>query len=649
VKRTLSSDQIPSVGDGNTLIGIACSHGVVVAPAIVLGTSRMGFPRRRVPAEEVPKEWARFVDAVCDVQADLRAMIDKLEDEGRVEASILEAYLLMVGDETLARQVHGHVHERRRCADWAVASASDHLAGRLASVDDPYIQERSHDIRFVGERLLRALVGDAGTTMLSIDEPSIIVAHDLSPADTAAFAGAPVVGFVTEMGSRTSHTAIMARALEIPAVLGVTEVLQRIATGDSVVVDGLRGRVVVSPTEEQLEDAERRAARYTAMAVELNAHKDLPAVTTDAVKVSLNANIELPEEAAIALAHGAEGVGLYRTEFLYVNRSAPPSEDTQLEIFRRVLKDLGPLPTTLRTFDIGGDKFVTTFQVPGEMNPMLGLRAVRLALAEQDVFMTHLRAMVRATAFGQVRIMIPLVSTLDELRVVRQLLRRAHDDVRAAGQACADNIELGVMIEVPAAAIMADVFAAHADFMSIGTNDLVQYALAIDRTNRALAYLASPFDPSVLRLIDTVIRAGKKEDCPVSVCGEMASEPYGALMLIGLGVRNLSMESVAIPEVKEAIRRASCEELEQLARTALEMSTAVEVETLLTDAFEPRLHDILTGQPQSIPFGTGAVSSRGSSAGPSRGALTPGVPPPGSSPGVLSHTPSSPPSTTKSD
>ncbi len=633
------------MGETNILLGIACSHGVVVAPAIVLGTSRMRFPRRRVPPDAIAREWARFVDSVCEVQADLRSMIDKLEDEGRVEASILEAYLLMVGDELLAREVHQHIHDRRRCAEWAVASASDHLASRLARVDDPYIQERSHDIRFVGERLLRTLVGEGNMTMLSIDEPSIIVAHDLSPADTAAMAGAPVVGFITEMGSRTSHTAIMARALEIPAVLGVKEALQRIATGDLVVVDGLRGRVVIDPDEAQQEEAERRASRYAAMALELGTHKDLPAVTTDGVTLSLEANIELPEEAAIALEHGAEGVGLYRTEFLYVNRSAPPTEDEQLEIFQRVLKALSPRPVTLRTFDIGGDKFVTTFQLPGELNPMLGLRAVRLALAEEEVFMTHLRAMVRASAFGHVRIMIPLVSTLDELRVVRKLLARAQEQVRAAGQACADKIDLGVMIEVPAAAIMSDVFAEHADFMSIGTNDLVQYALAIDRTNRALAYLASPFDPAILRLIRTVIQAGKQAECPVSVCGEMASEPYGALILTGLGMRSLSMESVAIPEVKEAIRRASCEELELVARAALEMSTAVEVETLLTDTFEPRLHDLLTGQPESDLSGSGAPSSRGSAsaAGPTRHSR-PGVPPPGSSLRFTKNASSAPPS-----
>jgi len=421
---------------------------------------------------------------------------------------------------------------------------------------------------------------------------------------------APVLGFVTEIGSRTSHTSIMARALAIPAVVGVSDALQKIATGDLVVVDALRGRVIVNPDEAQLEEAERRAARYAAMARELVASRDLPAITKEGVTIALSANIELPDEANIAREHGAEGVGLYRTEFLYVNRHEPPDEDEQLVVFRRVLASMEGRPVTLRTFDIGGDKFVTSFRLPEELNPMLGLRAVRLALSQPDVFLAHLRAMVRASAFGEVRIMIPMVATLDELHSVRQLFDRAKAEVRMSGEPMADDIPLGVMIEVPAAAIMAHRFATAADFMSIGTNDLVQYSLAIDRTNRALAQLASPYEPAILRLIATVIEAGKVTSCPVSLCGEMASEIYGALVLVGLGLRDLSMESVAIPEIKAAIGRVALDELEQLAARALQMSTATEVEDMLADALEPRVKDLITGQPDSLPGGRTPISSR---------------------------------------
>ncbi|MEM9696165.1 MAG: putative PEP-binding protein, partial [Myxococcota bacterium] len=300
---------------------------------------------------------------------------------------------------------------------------------------------------------------------------------------------------------------------------------------------------------------------------------------------------------------GAEGVGLYRTEFLYINQQRPPEEDEQLATFQRVLNVMDGQPVTLRTFDIGGDKFVTTFRMPDELNPMLGLRAVRLALAEPELFRVHLRAMVRASAFGEVKIMIPLVARLDELRRSKEFVEQAIADVRAAGHACAETIPVGVMIEVPAAAMMADRFAEEADFMSIGTNDLVQYALAVDRTNRTLAHLASPYDPAILRLIDNVIQAGTQHDCPVSVCGEMASDPYGALLLAGMGVREMSMESVAIPEIKESMRRVTLGELERIADLARRSGTAVEVEDLLSDTLEPRLTDILTGQPESVAPG----------------------------------------------
>jgi phosphotransferase system enzyme I (PtsI) len=586
-------------GPSHLLKGIAVSHGVVVGPALVVSVGKAGFRRKRVPQERTEAEWARFGDAVTGVQTQLRDKMAAFE-ERRAEASILEAYLMMVGDETLAAGVREQIQQRRRCADWAVAEVTEALAQKLGSVDDPYIRERCHDIEFVGELLMRELAGEQTVSHASIDEPTVLVAHDLSPADTAGMVGQPVLAFVTEKGSRTSHTSIMARALEIPAVLGVQDALARIRTGDQLIVDGLRGTVIVNPNEAELEEAERRAMRYAAMAQQLGKDRDRPAATSDGVRVRLNANIELPDEAALAVEHGAEGVGLYRTEFLYVNRSLPPDEDEQHAIYERVITAMGGRSVTLRTFDIGGDKFATAFRVPQELNPMLGLRAVRLALSERDVFLTQLRAMVRASRTGKVRIMIPLVSSLDELRLVRELVEQAKREV-AISHSYDDQLQLGVMIEVPAAAMMADRFAAEADFMSIGTNDLVQYALAIDRTNRALAYLASPYDPAILRLIARVIEAGREHGTSVSVCGEMASEHYGALVLIGLGVRMLSMESIAIPEIKEAMRRVSIGELEAIAQEALAMSTAVEVEQMLERVFEPRLHDLITGQPDSAP------------------------------------------------
>jgi phosphotransferase system enzyme I (PtsI) len=585
----------PDSAHPDVLRGIAGSPGIAIGTAVLIGSTRHTYPRRHVSEGDVAHELERFAAAVERAQVDLREMAKRVADKP-AEASILDAYVMMVGDETLAEAVRHHVDGERRCAEWAVVSACEALATRMRAMDDPYLRERSHDVEFVGDRLLRALGGVAGDVAIpTIHGPSIVIAHDLSPADTAAMVSAPVVGFITEIGTRTSHTSIMARALEIPAVVGVSDVLRRVTNGDLVIVDGLRGVVVARPTEAEVEDARLRSERYAAHAKELQESRDLAATTRCGVPIALRANVELPAEAIMARDNGAEGIGLYRTEFLYIDRSSPPTEDEQYEVFRTVVEAMRPRPVTLRTFDIGGDKFSSTFQVPQEMNPMLGLRAVRLALSRPDVFLAHLRAMVRASAHGEVRIMIPMVASLNELRQVHTLLREAVEQVRAQGLPCAEEIPLGVMIEVPAAAVMTDLFAREADFMSLGTNDLIQYALAVDRSSRSLAYLASPFEPAIVRLIAGVVHAGRTWDCPVSICGAMASDPLAAILLLGLGVRDFSMEAAAIPEIKETLRRVTVAEAEAVAHEALENRTAEDVEHCVASVFAPRLYDILVG------------------------------------------------------
>jgi phosphoenolpyruvate-protein phosphotransferase (PTS system enzyme I) len=628
-----SSSPGDSIAPGSrveTLRGIAGSPGVAIGSAVVIGAPKADHPRRRISSGEIALELARFQAAVERAQQELRDMSKRVVDR-RAETSILEAYLLMLGDEALADAVKCQVKDERRCAEWAVFAACETIAARFASLDDPYLRERSHDVLFVGERLVRAfnpplpstsspssdaaplstrslsaeltgaslLPATVGAALGRFSGPTILIAHDLSPADTASMVDEPVVGFVTEVGTRTSHTSIMARALEIPAVVGVGDALSRISTGDLVVVDGLRGTVVVRPGPDELAEACARAERHVALAKELQESRHRAPETKDGTRISLRANVELPAEAILARDQGADGIGLYRTEFLYIDRASPPTEDQQFEIFRAVVEALRPKPVTLRTFDIGGDKFVSTFQVPPEMNPMLGLRAVRLALSRPDVFLEHLRAMVRASAYGDVRIMIPMVAGLGELRQVRAMLHRAQEQVRERGLPYAEEIPLGVMIEVPSAAIMVDHFAREAAFLSLGTNDLIQYALAVDRTSRSLAYLASPFDPSIIRLIAKVIEAGRDFCRPVSICGAMASDPLAALLLLGLGIRDFSMEAAAIPEIKETLRRVSIAEAEAVAAEALACSTAEEVECCVAAAFAPDLFDLLTGEQES--------------------------------------------------
>jgi len=586
----------PPSPTGEVLRGIAGSPGVAIGKVVVFGQSRAPCPRRTIGEAEIEDEFRRFEEAVARAQRDLREMSQRLTERS-AEASILEAYVLMTGDPVLAQAVRHQIQKEKRGAEWAVAEAADVIAKRLAALDDPYLSERSHDVLFIADRLLRAFGTSASEQQsLRLDEPSIVVAHDLSPADTAAMINQPVVGFVTEVGTRTSHTAIMARALEIPAVVGVTGAMSHISSGDLVVVDGLRGSVLVRPQARELAEARARGERHTALSRELSGSRDREAMTQDGVRMTLRANVELPAEAILARDHGAEGIGLYRTEFLYIDRSLPPTEDQQFEIFRAVVETMRPMPVTLRTFDIGGDKFISSLKLPPEMNPMLGLRAVRLALSRPDVFLEHLRAMVRASAYGEVKIMIPMIASLSELRQVRVLLDQAMDQVKARGLPCAEEIPLGIMVEVPAAAVLVDLFAQEASFMSLGTNDLVQYTLAVDRTSRSLAYLASSFDPAILRLIRSVVRAGEGWGCPVSICGAMASDPLAAVLLVGLGMRDFSMEAAAIPEIKEALRRITLDEAEAVAREALRYGTSDEVEHCVAEAFAPRLYDLLTGE-----------------------------------------------------
>ncbi|MBX3191726.1 MAG: phosphoenolpyruvate--protein phosphotransferase [Labilithrix sp.] len=592
------------VPEAITLKGIAGSPGVAVGPALVLGDLRASFVRRHVHTAQIPQELERVTAAVQTAKKTLQDVDARMPKAMREAAAILTAYQMMLEDPTLHERIDQKIRKDKKCAEWAVSEASEEIValfGPKGATDrDAYIVERRHDIEFVCDRLLRALVGEESPHAVRLDEPMIVVARDLSPADTASMVREPALAFVTCVGTRTSHTSIMARALEIPAVVGVADALEKIRTGDTLVVDGLTGQVYVHPTDQSIRDARQRSEQHLAFARRLLSARHKPCVTADGVSVQLKANVELPAEAILAVDHGAQGIGLYRTEFLYIDRTTQPGEDEQYEVYRAIVEAVSPSPVTLRTFDIGGDKFASTFQLPAEMNPALGLRAVRLALKEPEVFLTQLRAMVRASAHGDIRIMVPMVASVHEMREVRRLLHQAIEQVRARGHAFEEHIPLGMMVEVPAAAVMADVFAGEAEFFSLGTNDLVQYALAIDRASQSLAAQASPFDPAILRLIKFVADAGKNRGIPVSLCGAMASDPLAASLLLGLGLRDLSMEAAAIPEIKEALRRLTVAEAEAIAAQALACDSADAVEELLARELAPRLIDLLAGLAEDV-------------------------------------------------
>lgn len=588
----LSSRRVPVLLDG-----IAGSPGLAIGRAFVIETLKPGVVHRRIAKHQADEEVSRYRVAVEAAAAELQDAAGRAVG-GPVESSILQAYVLMVQDQTLRGEVERRIQLDLVCAEWALDIAVEQMASQLAQAPEPYLAERSHDVQFVGDRILAILSGRrARVTLPDTDEKWVIVAHDLSPAETSSFSRERVLAIVTEVGTRTSHTAIVARALEIPAVVGTVGMLQHVANNDTVVVDGLRGRVVLSPTPELIAGAQSRAERYSTLTRELRELRDRPATTRCGVHVHLRANIELPAEADVALAHGAEGVGLYRTEFLYVGRTEPPDEDEQFATYRHVLEAVAPLPVTIRTFDIGGDKIVPSLHVPQGTNPALGLRAVRLGLARPELFLTQLRALVRASAHGRLQIMIPLIASVAEFRAALRLLAQAVNDVDCQNFSRAAFIPCGCMVEVPSAAIMANELAQESAFLSIGTNDLVQYTLAVDRSRPELVSLGSSFDPAVLRLVRRTVRAGERHFRPVTVCGAMSSDPLTVVLLLGLGIRDFSMEGSAIPELKEAISRVSLIEAEQLADEALACKTAEEVERMVTEMYAPCFADLLDGEP----------------------------------------------------
>jgi phosphotransferase system enzyme I (PtsI) len=456
-------------------------------------------------------------------------------------------------------------------------------------MEDEYLRERATDLRDVGRRVIANLLGKERETLARLEEEVVVVAYDLAPSDTASMVKEKVIGFATDTGSRTSHTAIMARALEIPAVVGLGAVTAAIKSGDIVIVDGSHGVVIVNPDPATLFEYQEMQRRYVLFERELEKLKELPAETTDGYKVTLAANIELPEEIEHVKSHGADGVGLYRSEFLYMNRPDFPSEEEQFEAYRAVAESLAPKSIIIRTLDLGGDKFISQLDMPAEMNPFLGCRAIRFCLERPDIFKAQLRALLRATVFGSVKVMFPMISGVTELRTALAILDETKRELAAEEKEFDPNLQVGVMIEIPSAAMTADILAKEVDFFSIGTNDLIQYTLAVDRVNERIAHLYDPLHPAILRFIKWIIDAGHNAGIWVGMCGEMAADPLFTMILLGLGLDEFSMGSVAVPGIKKIVRSVSMQESKELARTVFGLSTADEIREYL----ERRVSQIL--------------------------------------------------------
>jgi len=577
--------------------GIGVSPGIAVGKALVIEVRRPRVKRDPVDPAQVPFELSRLqrgLEISCRQILEIQERVAK--EIGPQYARIFDAHLLILEDRWLVEQAGAIIQTQRVNAEYAVQEVLEPVRQALSRVEDGYLRERRTDLDDVGDRLLRNLLGQRGSLHVEgMRGEAVLFAHDLSPSDTAQLQRDAVVGFVTETGGRTSHSAIMARSLELPAVVGVEEVCAHVRDHETVILDGTEGLVILAPDRETLTRYHARKQHLEYVGRALHKLGGLPAETQDGYRVRVTANLEFPAELPAVRAHGAEGVGLYRTEFLYLNRPELPTEEEHFAVYRAVAAEMHPRPTVIRTLDFGGDKLASAIQLAAEENPSLGLRAIRLCLHRPDMFRTQLRAILRASAFGTLRIMYPMISGVAELRAANVILEDVKAELRCQGIAFDPEIQVGAMIEIPSAAVTADLLAREVDFFSVGTNDLIQYALAIDRINEQVAYLYEPLHPAVLRMLRGVVSAAHNEGIWISMCGEMASDPLHGLLLVGLGFDELSMTPGAIPLMKRIIRSVTYGQAAEVAQCVFGCATAQEVERLLLQEMRARFPEYFAG------------------------------------------------------
>lgn len=567
------------------LAGIAASDGIAIAPAYLLTEPDLSF--ERVAVADTDAEVARLDAALAQAKEEITAIRDlALDALGEHEAQVFEAHLLVLGDPELTDQIKNTIRNEKVNAEAALRDVSGMFIQLFKSMEDnPYMQERAADIKDVSERVLAALLGVKLPSPATISEEAIVIAHDLTPSDTAQLNKKYVRAFVTNIGGRTSHSAIMARSLEIPAIVGTKEVTQVVKDGDLLIVDALEGKVLVNPSEAEVAEYRQKAQAFADQKAEWAKLVSAPSVTKDGKHVELAANIGTPKDVAGVLANGGEAVGLYRTEFLYMDSADFPTEDEQYEAYKAVLESMSGKPVVVRTMDIGGDKELPYLELPHEMNPFLGYRAIRISLDQRDMFKTQLRALLRASVHGNLRIMFPMIATLSEFRSAKSFYEEVKAELVAEGVAVADGIQVGIMIEIPAAAVLAHQFAKEVDFFSIGTNDLIQYTMAADRMNEQVSYLYQPYNPSILTLIKHVIDASHAEGKWTGMCGEMAGDQTAVPLLLGMGLDEFSMSATSILKTRSLLTKLDSQEMKALADKAInECTTVDEVEALVAEA-----------------------------------------------------------------
>ena len=565
--------------------GIGASPGIAFGRAFLHREPEFPFENTAILPDNVDKEIERFEAALCRAtEAITRIEETTRQALGDDKADIFAAHVLLLNDPEYIAAIKEKVKTEGICAAAATQEITDHFYGLFSAIEDPYLRERAADLRDINRRLLRELAGMRADSLAHLTEPVVLFAHDLMPSDTAQLDKSKVVGFAAVMGSLTSHAVIMARSMEIPAVVGVLDITEKVRTGDVVILDGNEGIILVNPSCDDIEVYHLKQKNFEQHQFELKERIHEPAVMADGTTVKVAANIGNPADAKIALHNGAEGIGLYRTEFLYMGRHQLPTEEEQFEAYKTVAVLFGTRPVIIRTLDIGGDKELACLNLPKEKNPFLGYRAIRLCLDRKDLYKTQLRAILRASVYGNVKLMYPMIATLEELQAANEILAEAKEELAADKIPFNSTLEIGIMIEIPAAAVLADQFAKEADFFSIGTNDLIQYTMAADRMSEKVANLYQPLNPAVLRLIQGVVRAAHSQGKHVGLCGEMASDPLAIPLMVGLGVDELSMGSGSILQARALLGLFTVSEVKSLAAVVMEMKSSREIEDYIKEA-----------------------------------------------------------------
>jgi phosphotransferase system enzyme I (PtsI) len=562
-----------------TIQGIGASPGIIIGKAYLIERSKVRLPQKGIHPDQVEEEVKRFLNAIQESRNQLMEIKGKILDPevGR-HSFILDVHLMILDDQMLIQDTVDRIRKKKVNAEWALDLTLEKLNIAFKAIDDEYLRERQSDLHYVSSRIFRNLLGKRHDDISQIKGKVIVVAHDLSPADTLQMNLKHVSGFITDIGGKISHTAILSRSLGIPAVVGLEVATTLINGGDLLVIDGETGEVIINPTEEVSQSFIERKRRIRSMERGILKYAPLRAETRDGVQVRLQGNIEMVEEISSVKMHGGEGIGLFRTEILYLNRNDLPSEEEHFLTYRRLAEEVSPAPATIRTLDVGGDKFLPNYSKGNEMNPAMGLRAIRFSIKETDIFKTQLRGILRASAYGRLRILLPMISGIEEIRQTKAILEEVKKGLVKAKAPFDPDINIGAMIEIPSASVTADIIAREVDFFSIGTNDLIQYALAIDRINEHVSYLYKPLHPAVLRIIRGIVQSAHEAGIPVAICGEMAAEPAYAIILLGLGLDEFSMNPVSIPKVKKMLRRLRYEETQSLVEQLFRFQTALEIE-----------------------------------------------------------------------